>query len=88
MAEKNAKITDEQLKSITENQGEIDKLITTIGILESQKHGALHEIGTLNEALNKDKVELEKEYGPININLKTGEYTIIEPKEIEEKDKK
>ena len=31
------------------------------------------------------KKELEEEYGPVNINLQTGEYTLIEKEEEEEK---
>jgi hypothetical protein len=31
-----------------------------------------------NKELEAIKSELEKDYGPINIDLKTGEYTVIE----------
>jgi hypothetical protein len=40
--------------------------------------------------VNKDieglKVELEKEYGSVNINLETGEYTEIEKNEANKED--
>lgn len=53
-------------------------LVNQIGILESQKHGLLHQVADANKELEDYKLELEKEYGPVNINLKTGEYEIIE----------
>jgi hypothetical protein len=72
------KITEEQLKQINESQGKLMGLVNQIGILESQKHGLLHQVADANKELEDYKLELEKEYGPVNINLKTGEYEIIE----------
>jgi hypothetical protein len=72
------KITEEQLKQINENQEKLMGLVNQIGILESQKHGLLHQVADANKELEDFKLELEKEYGPVNINLKTGEYEIIE----------
>jgi hypothetical protein len=72
------KITEEQLKQINESQGKLMDLVNQIGILESQKHGLLHQVADANKELEDYKLELEKEYGPVNINLKTGEYEIIE----------
>jgi hypothetical protein len=72
------KITEEQLKQINESQDKLMGLVNQIGILESQKHGLLHQVADANKELEDYKLELEKEYGPVNINLKTGEYEIIE----------
>jgi hypothetical protein len=72
------KITEKQLKQINENQEKLMGLVNQIGILESQKHGLLHQVADANKELEDFKLELEKEYGPVNINLKTGEYEIIE----------
>ena len=72
------KITEEQLKQINESQDKLMGLVNQIGILESQKHGLLHQVADANKELEDFKLELEKEYGPVNINLKTGEYEIIE----------
>jgi hypothetical protein len=72
------KITEEQLKQINESQDKLMGLVNQIGILESQKHGLLHQVADANKELEDYKLELEKEYGPVNINLKTGEYEVIE----------
>ena len=37
----------------------------------------LHEIAGLNKEIETTKIELEKNYGSVNINLETGEYTEI-----------
>jgi hypothetical protein len=53
-------------------------LLTNIGILESQKHGFLHQLAEVNKAVEDYKNLLQEEYGPININLEDGTYTVIE----------
>ena len=52
--------------------------------MEANKHSLLHKIATVNEGIEKTKQDLEKEYGNISIDLKTGEYTIIETEEEED----
>jgi hypothetical protein len=73
-----AKITEEQLKKVNEGQEKLIGLVNQIGVLESQKHGLLHQVADVNKEVEEFKAELEKEYGPVNIDLKTGEYEIIE----------
>ena len=73
-----SKITEEQLKQVNEGQEKLMGLVNQIGVLESQKHGLLHQVADVNKEVEEFKAELEKEYGPVNINLKTGEYEIIE----------
>jgi len=73
-----AKITKEQLDTVVKQQQELNKLVNEIGVLETRKHAALHKIAGVNEDIEATKVELEKEYGNVSINLETGEYTIIE----------
>jgi hypothetical protein len=73
-----AKITEEQLKKVNEGQEKLMGLVNQIGVLESQKHGLLHQVADVNKEVEEFKTELEKEYGPVNIDLKTGEYEIIE----------
>tara|TARA_R110000824_G_scaffold81149_1_gene204052 strand:+ start:156 stop:413 length:258 start_codon:yes stop_codon:yes gene_type:complete len=85
MAEKNAKITEEQLKEIRTLQGELNKVLNQIGFLEIQKSSLKVEFEKFNKESEDSKKKLEEEYGPINIDLQTGEYTIIEPKEEEKK---
>ena len=72
------KIKEEQLKIIQDQQEKLNELIHNIGLLESQKHGLLHEIAKVNVDVQEYKQELEEEYGAININLEDGTYTIIE----------
>ena len=38
-----SKITDEQLEVITKHQKDLNKSLTNIGFLETQKHSLLHE---------------------------------------------
>ncbi len=72
-----AKITEEQLKKVVEQNKELEDTVLEIGILESKKHALLHKVADVNKVLEESKKELEKEYGKISIDLKTGEYTEI-----------
>ena len=56
-------------------------MLRTVGVLEAQKQGIMVQLADNNKALDAIKKELEDEYGPINIDLATGEYTIVEPEE-------
>ena len=78
-------ITKEQLETIVNQQKDLQALLTNIGLLESQKHGFLHQIVDVNKAIEQFKDKLQEEYGPININLEDGTYTEIEEK-VEEKE--
>jgi hypothetical protein len=75
------KITKEQLDKITDQQKALNMMLTNIGVLESQKHALLHQIAEVNKEIEETKVELENEYGAININLEDGSYTEIEKKD-------
>lgn len=72
------KIKEEELKTIREQQSKLNSLVNQIGMIESQKHAMLHEIASVNKEIEATKDELEKNYGAINIDLETGEYTVIE----------
>jgi glutathione synthase/RimK-type ligase-like ATP-grasp enzyme len=72
-----AKITEEQLEKVVKTNKELEDTVLEIGILESKKHGLLHKVAEVNKVLEEQKVELEKQYGKISIDLKTGEYTEI-----------
>jgi hypothetical protein len=75
------KITKEQLDKIVDQQKALNMMLSNIGVLESQKHALLHQIAEVNKEIEDTKVELEKEYGAININLEDGSYTEIEKKD-------
>ena len=81
-----SKITDEQLEKLHKQQTALNSLLNKIGIVESQKHALLHEIAGVNQEIEEFKAELEKEYGSVNINLQTGEYSKIEENEADKED--
>ena len=72
------KIKEKELKTIQEQQKKLNELVSNIGLLESQKHGLLHEIAGANKEIEDYKEVLETEYGPIEINLEDGSYTKID----------
>ena len=71
------KIKEEELLLIQEQQKKLNELVNNIGLLESQKHGILHEIAGVNKEVEDYKEILEAEYGAINIDLEDGTYTEI-----------
>ena len=73
-----SKITEEQLEVITNHQKDLNKSLTNIGYVETQKHSLLHEYAGVVEDIEKYKKELEDVYGAININIEDGTYTTIE----------
>ena len=75
------KIKEEELKLIQEQQKQLNELVHNIGLLESQKHGLLHDIASVNKDIEDYKEVLEAEYGLIEINLEDGTYTKIDVKD-------
>ncbi len=76
------KIKEEHLKTIQEQQTKLNNLLNQIGYVSAQKHGLLHEFGEVNKKVEEFKSVLEAEYGEVNINVETGEYTLIEKPEL------
>ena len=72
------KITAEQLETIVKNQRELNQILVNVGMLESQKHGLLHQLADVNKDIEGFKSELQTQYGSININLEDGSYTEAE----------
>ena len=70
-------IKQEQLDKIVGQQTDLGKLLTNLGVLESQKHSLLHKVADLNKEIEDFKEVLEAEYGAVNINLEDGSYTDI-----------
>ena len=71
------KIKEEQLKRIQGQQKELNDILYEVGMLEAKKHGLLHEFAGVNKEVMSFRDELENEYGSIQINVETGEYTEI-----------
>ena len=71
-------ITEEQLKTVNEQQSKLSELLRTLGVLDVQKmniHDKVKEVSTQIEVTQK---ELEDEYGQVNIDLTDGSYAEIE----------
>jgi hypothetical protein len=72
-----AMITEEQLKTLQEQQGKLNEMLRTVGVLEVQKQNVHGQIAELSKEIEATKKELEEEYGQININLQDGTYEDI-----------
>ena len=72
------KIEDKELEKVVEQQKTLNEVLTSIGVLETQKHGLLHKVATLNKDIEEVKNDLEGKYGAININLEDGTYTKVD----------
>ena len=55
------KIKEEELKLIKEQQKNLSKLVNEIGLIETQKHGLLHQIAVVNKDIRDYKEVLENE---------------------------
>ena len=78
-----AMISEEQLKTVTEQQNELSNHLRNVGVLEVQKANVLGQIEEVSKKIETTKKELEDEYGQINIDLKDGSYTEIEKEDAE-----
>jgi hypothetical protein len=67
------KITEEQLSKMKKLIGLVNKFQSDLGAIIIQKHKTLNLAGQLDIELEGFKKELEDEYGPISIDLETGE---------------
>ena len=66
------KITEEQLEKVQKLVGSVNKLQMEVGIMESRKHNALHNIAGINDQLTLLQSEFEKDYGTFDINIEDG----------------
>ena len=80
------KITDEQLQKVQGTVNAINRAQLDLGMLETRKHGMLHNIATIQDQLTILQGEFEKEYGTYDIDIQTG--TINHKEENVEADKK
>ena len=78
-----AMITEEQLKTVQEQQAKLTEGLRTLGVLDVQKQNSHNEIKKVSEEIEATKKELEDEYGQVNINLEDGSYTDIEKEDAE-----
>tara|TARA_R110000787_G_scaffold25644_4_gene71975 strand:+ start:510 stop:776 length:267 start_codon:yes stop_codon:yes gene_type:complete len=71
------KITEEELKTVQENQGKMNQALNQVGLLEAQKYGLLGYVQEINKEAEDNKKVLEEKYGAVSINLEDGSYTEI-----------
>jgi len=66
------KITEDQLEKVQKLISSVNKLQMEVGIMESRKHNALHNIAGINDQLTLLQGEFEKDYGTFDINIEDG----------------
>jgi|TARA_B110000003_G_C16571860_1_gene504620 hypothetical protein len=76
-------ISEEQLKTIQELTAKQNEVVIQLGSFEIQKINFLEQFKANNTLIEDFKSELEKEFGKVQVDLKTGEIS-----EIPEDDKK
>jgi hypothetical protein len=75
------KITDQELEILQTQEKQKNQLAHDLGALESRKHKLLHLLDDVIEHQEMTFESIEENYGKININLETGEYTEITEEE-------
>ena len=78
-----AMITEEQLKTVQEQQAKLTEGLRTLGVLDVQKQNVHGQVAELSKEIDATKKELEDEYGQVNIDLKDGSYVEIEKEDAE-----
>jgi|TARA_R110000787_G_scaffold4445_1_gene17011 hypothetical protein len=71
-------ITEDQLKTVKEQQSKLNEALRSIGILEVQKQNLAGKVQEVSKEIEATKKELEDEYGQVNIDLTDGSYSEIE----------
>lgn len=76
-------ISEEQLKTIQDLTAKQNEVVIQLGSFEIQKINFLEQFKANNTLIEDFKSELEKEFGKVQVDLKTGEIS-----DIPENDKK
>ena len=71
-------ISKDHLEKLNNLQKAISGNLTRIGAMEFDKQKLILQVENLNSDLEDFKLELEKEYGSVTIDLATGEYKLNE----------
>jgi hypothetical protein len=75
------KVTDQELEELQKQEKQKNAIAHDIGALESRKHKLLNLLDEIIEHQEMTFESIEENYGKININLETGEYTEITEEE-------
>ena len=70
-------ISEEQLKTIQELTAKQNEVVIQLGSFEIQKINFLEQFKANNTLIEDFKSELEKEFGKVQVDLKTGEISQI-----------
>ena len=65
-------ISEEQLKSIQDIVSPMNNAQMEVGRIEQRKHAIMHEVSELQKKMQEIQLELEKQYGKVNINIQDG----------------
>jgi|TARA_R110000851_G_scaffold24671_5_gene71247 hypothetical protein len=76
-------ITEDQLKTVQEQQAKLNEALRSVGILEVQKQNLVLQVQEISKGIDVTKKELEDEYGQVNIDLADGSYVEIEKEDAE-----
>ena len=60
MAKKENKITEDQLKNVNTQQGQLAEMLKSLGVLEMQKQNLAGRVNELSGEVEKTKAELEE----------------------------
>ena len=71
-------ISEEQLKWLQESVNKQNQIQMQIGGIEGHKAKLVTQLQGVAEELQKMQADLEKEYGSVNIDLKTGEISEVD----------
>tara|TARA_R100001463_G_scaffold51013_5_gene101510 strand:+ start:12338 stop:12622 length:285 start_codon:yes stop_codon:yes gene_type:complete len=80
------KITGEELKTVQDKVGLINKAQMTVGGLEVQKAAAMEQLQATQQELIVIQNELEEKYGKVSVNLTDGTISEIPEDETDKKD--
>jgi len=75
------KITDQELKTLQEQEKKKNSIAHDLGVLESKKHDLLKLLDDVREHQEITFEDIQENYGKISINPETGEYEEIKEEE-------
>lgn len=75
------KIKKKELETLQAALNQQDQLLRALGVIEDEKHVALHKLANVKEEVQLIQKELNETYGEVKINVQSGEITEIPAEE-------
>ena len=75
------KITDQELKTLQDQEKKKNSIAHDLGVFESKKHDLLKLLDDVREHQDITFEDIQENYGKISINPETGEYDKIKEEE-------